>query len=544
MKAGTRFHKGRNEKKCNFARYNNLKRDIMNSLSKKFIMYYKIKKLSADKLSISQICERLEINWRTVNKYLKMTESEYLEFIAKQATRTRELEPYTDFICNRLKEYPQTSAAQIHDLLKERFSNFSEVSPKTIYNFTIWVRQNFNLPKTPHTRQFHAVDELDYGVQAQVDFGEYNIVNQQGNRQKVWFFCMSLSRSRYKFVVFSQVHFTTQTTIEAHDKGFCFFEGIPKTVVYDQDRLLLVDENRGEYILTETFKKYTDVRKFQLHFCRKADPQSKGKIENNVKYVKQNFLYGRVFTDIQTLNKEAISWLNRTANALPHSTTQKVPQAEWILEKSHLAPYTRIVLPQTELPLYSVRKDNTINFKGNFYSVPFDTYNGRGTQVKLEQSEEQIIIFSLQHIEIARHQIASTKGNKISNSNHKRDGSNSIEQLLNLVAAFFSQPQIAKTWLNEIRTKFPRHVRDHLLLMKSEVTINEIIIIDVALDFCVQNKLYSASDFKDVVLKEKSKIKSINTDAQPIKPLVRHQTDASLLIPEASNIEVYQTLMN
>ncbi len=43
------------------------------------------------------------------------------------------------------------------------------------------------------------------------------------------------------------------------------------------------------------------------------DPESKGKIENVVKYVKQNFLYNRCFCDIATLNEEVLQWLNRTA---------------------------------------------------------------------------------------------------------------------------------------------------------------------------------------------------------------------------------------
>ena len=55
----------------------------------------------------------------------------------------------------------------------------------------------------------------------------------------------------------------------AHEKAFDFFGGIPKVIVYDKDRTVLVDENLGDYILTETFKKYTRTRNFTLHFCRR-----------------------------------------------------------------------------------------------------------------------------------------------------------------------------------------------------------------------------------------------------------------------------------
>ena len=55
-------------------------------------------------------------------------------------------------------------------------------------------------------------------------------------------------------------------------------------IVYDQDTLLLISENKGDLILTEAFRKYAEYRGFKLHFCRKSDPQSKGKVENVIKY--------------------------------------------------------------------------------------------------------------------------------------------------------------------------------------------------------------------------------------------------------------------
>jgi len=39
-----------------------------------------------------------------------------------------------------------------------------------------------------------------------------------------------------KYVRFSAIPFTSRTAIDAHEKAFKFFEGIPKEVVYDQDR--------------------------------------------------------------------------------------------------------------------------------------------------------------------------------------------------------------------------------------------------------------------------------------------------------------------
>ena len=98
------------------------------------------------------------------------------------------------------------------------------------------------------------MEELPWGKQAQVDFGEYNMRDGQGKRVKVYFFTMVLSRSRCKYVFHSLTPFTSALTVYAHIKAFEYFGGIPSEIVYDQDKVLLVDENLGNLILTEVFQ--------------------------------------------------------------------------------------------------------------------------------------------------------------------------------------------------------------------------------------------------------------------------------------------------
>lgn len=105
-----------------------------------------------------------------------------------------------------------------------------------------------------------------------------------GERIKVFFFTMVLSRSRFKYVCFQDQHFTSELAIKAHEKAFAFFGGMPDEIVYDQDKVFLVSENKGDLILTSCFRAYSRQRPFKLHFCRKSDPESKGKVEHVVKY--------------------------------------------------------------------------------------------------------------------------------------------------------------------------------------------------------------------------------------------------------------------
>ncbi|MEX2569417.1 MAG: hypothetical protein WD431_25980 [Cyclobacteriaceae bacterium] len=90
-----------------------------------------------------------------------------------------------------------------------------------------------------------------------------------------------------------------------------------------------MDENIGELILTEEFSSYARQRKFGTVFCRKSDPQTKGKVENVIGYIKKNFLTNRKYIHVGILNEQALEWLERTGNHNVHNVTKLRPSVNW-----------------------------------------------------------------------------------------------------------------------------------------------------------------------------------------------------------------------
>ena len=517
----------------------------MNAYLTKLMMYHEIHRMSREGLSVSQICRTLVLNWRTVKNHLSMTERDFDLFMEKQSDRRKDLLPYEAFVKGRLEQYPDTSAAQMHDWIKEHFPDFATQSPKTVFNFVVWVRQQYRIPKTSISRQYEAVEELPYGKQAQADFGQYHLRDNQGKRVKVFFFTIVLSRSRFKYVWFLDQYFTSELAIEAHEKAFAFFGGIPDEIVYDQDKVFIVSENKGDLILTDRFKAYTRERPFKLHFCRRSDPESKGKVENVVKYTKQNFLYNRPFRDLETLNQEALGWLGRTANLMVHGSTKKEPYAEWNIEKPFLIPCMEYAPPPQKQKTCTVRKDNTISWKSNLYSLPLGTYKGRGSMVTIRLAEGYIIISDLQSQEICRHLIAAGKGLKIKNNDHARDKSTAINELIHELSLLLDNPLQVKDFLNDIRQAKPRYIRDQVLLFKQVIESTEKIIVQRALDYCCDNQVVSASDFKAVVEQFTKDALSFSRPCPKIvyiNPLNKLPAVA-LNEPTTSSIEDYETIL-
>ncbi len=515
----------------------------MNEILNKLIMYHQIHKMFRDGWSISRISEFLGTNWRTTSKYLKMSEDEFLSFQESQSNRQKLLAPFEGFVKIKLEKYPDTKAAQMHDWLKEHYDHFPEVSPKTVYNFVMWVRQLHNIPQTGPQREYCIIEELPYGKQAQVDFGEYNMRDGQGKRIKVYFFTMVLSRSRYKYVYHSLTPFTASLAIHAHLKTFEYYGGIPEEIVYDQDKVFLVNENLGDLILTNEFKAFCQAMPFEVYFCRKADPQSKGKVENVVKFIKQNFLYNRPFSDIATLNREALEWLGRTANGTPHAVTKEKPKDLWLIEQDHLLEIPPYTFNEPD-PSYPVRLDNAVYYKKNLYTLPEGTYQGRGTTVTIQAQDGELSIKDQHGRHIATHEICYGKGRVISNTDHKRDKTKSLDTLMLDVAVLFPDNDSALIYLEKIRRDKPRYARDQFLHIRKCVERADLDIAGKTLQYCIDHGIHSARDFEAVMDKY---LKERQDNGQPV-PEVK-QVSLSInkkiaeITPSTSNILDYERIM-
>jgi transposase len=465
-----------------------------------WIMYHEIHNQNWNGKNPSQIASYLVLDLRTVKKYIAMSEQEYLDYQQQLSNRIQKLAPYENFVKGRLELCPEASSAQVHDWLKEHYPLLPKTSIKTVYNFVLFVRQKHNLIKAFSSREYQQVEELPYGEQAQIDFGEFNMTDVEGHRKKVYFLALVLSRSRYKMVWFLDHPFTASSAIEAHEVAFSFIGGYPRELVYDQDKVLLANENKGDVVLTEAFRAYCQSRPFKVRFCRKNDPQSKGKIENVIKYIKYNFLRGRMYYGVIVLNDQALDWLSRTANAKEHSTTHKIPALEWVIEKEHLIPLQPALFNTSPWRVYAVSKDNVIHYQGSTYSVPLGTYQGANTEVRLEQRGDILILSDTSGQEIIRHPVSVIKGTQVRHKTHYRDHSLSVSKLIDQVASRFTDQQKAHSYLDKVHLQFPRYARDQMQIIEQAARKYPRQDMDLALEYCLENHLEKAADFEPVLL--------------------------------------------
>ena len=177
-------------------------------------MFGKIKELKALGLNKAQAARNLGVDYKTVTKYWDITPSEYAELLKEAESRTKKIDKYKEQILEWIKEFRDMSSSQIYDWLKERYGKL-DFKDRTLRLYVNKLRNEYNLPKVLEVRQYEEVPETPMGYQAQVDMGEIWLLRPDKTRVKVYCFAMVLSHSRYKYAIWSDKPFTTQTFIDA-----------------------------------------------------------------------------------------------------------------------------------------------------------------------------------------------------------------------------------------------------------------------------------------------------------------------------------------
>ncbi|MED3648869.1 IS21 family transposase [Halalkalibacterium halodurans] len=417
------------------------------------------------------------------------------------------------------------SSAQVQDWLLERYKEL-KVGESTVREYVRELRKEYKIAKETSPRDYEAIPDSPMGEQIQVDFGHTKQHTPDNKEVKLNFIAFVLSNSRYKYKEWLDRPFTTQDVIQAHENAFLWFSGIPGELVYDQDSLIVVSENGGDLILTKEFQQYKETRKLTLRVCRKADPESKGRVENVVGFIKHNFAKHRVFHNIDSWNEQGWEWLNRTGNYKIHNTTKKRPVEVFSLEKQHLRPVTGNInfLNNYENSITRcVHKDNTIRYLSNRYSLPLGTFNKHETVCIEETEDKYLVIFLPETGElIAKHKIPDGKGQLVQDRKHTRDRTKGIEAFINTVANQFEETEVAYDYLAKVREKYPRYVRDQLQIILWETKQTKEPILTAALHECIKRNLYSATDFSDIVIyvkRQRRSYETVNDSAETVSPL-------------------------
>lgn len=275
-----------------------------------------------------------------------------------------------------------------------------------------------------------------------------------------------LSYSRLMYVGLSPRPIDTATFVRLHDAAFHYFGGCPEECVYDQTRLVVLHEQYRELDLNPAFAAYATAAGFRIHACEGYDPESKGKVEAGVKYVKGNALAGEVFGDWGHLEAHVRQWLDEVANVRQHGTTGEAPRVRFERdEQEQLGPYLTpaSLAPQGPAETRKVDKTGLLSWRANKYSAPM-AYQGSRVGVRAEAGE--LVLSDLESGEvIARHVISQDKGTVVRNNDHYRDKAARVADLEATIGEQVGQTTGARL-CGLLKATSPRIYKDQLVALR------------------------------------------------------------------------------
>ena len=438
----------------------------------------------------------------TLRKYFKM---EALPEVPNQnliKDKVFDHEPYRSAILSILQNNQNSDVyiSSIYDVLTERFVESGEVdalpgNEQTLRNYVHHLRKRGQIEmELEPKRSYDYVFDTPPGEQMLVDFGQQWIASGV----VVHFICLLLRYSRILHV-FAQDHkFSAEEASRALYRSFCKLGGRPAQLVIDQDAVFVASETYGEVIKTRIFEDFCTEQELSLWVCNKADPESKGPIENSVHFVKMNFFSARTIETMDEVWTSLPSWVERK-NKRIHKSTFRVPNDVFeTIERETLRPNVSSFYENSPSSYISVDINSLpyVQYRSSKYSVP---YAYCFSKVHYKAIGSTLHIYDDQHNLICQHAINACKGSINQLPDHRRPQSEDWIQIVERLRVKWNCYDF-QHFINGFKKENPRHLARQLSAVERFLDAEqpERELVAQVMDLCCRDFRYRYTQFKAV----------------------------------------------
>jgi transposase len=332
----------------------------------------------------AEIGRLLGRDWRTVKRYLESG----AQPVYRRRRMPSKLDEFKPLIDQWLAATPRLQATRIHQDLVRDYG--FEGGYNTVRRY---VERSRPRPAPRSSERF----ETAPGHQAQVDWShEQPITTSSGLELPLYCFHMVLGHSRDSFCRLTGSQ-DLVTFWACHRAAFAHFGGVPRQLLYDRTKTVVRthvgrERSLGENVFHPEALASAHHYGFTLKLCRAYRPQTKGKVESDVPYVRERLLRAHTFTDYEHANEAWASWNEEIARQRVHGTHREIVADRAARDRAALGPLPPSAYLVVERTTRVVARDGLFSFEGRRYAVP----DARpGERVELVLGEREIEAYSL-----------------------------------------------------------------------------------------------------------------------------------------------------
>jgi transposase len=195
--------------------------------------------------------------------------------------RAKLIDRFQDRIAKILEKYPNLSAVRI----LEKIAKPDDNSPG--YQGGITQLRIYLKSIRPKNQRVYQEVHYEPGEAMQVDWGDVGPIQIGNAKRKVSVFVAVLCYSRIIYIEFT----LSQRKNEFYRciaNSLKFFGGSPKKIIFDNLKAAVMSGSGRNAVLHPEFAALCGTYYMEPIACQARDPESKGRVENGVRYVKHN----------------------------------------------------------------------------------------------------------------------------------------------------------------------------------------------------------------------------------------------------------------
>jgi len=337
----------------------------------------------AEHWKIGTIAQALNIHPDTVRRAIEVERFQHAEPL-----RPSIVDPYLPLVRETLEQHPRLRATRLYQMIRDRgYSGSVEQLRRVVAR----------LRPQPHEAFLRL--QVFPAEQAQADWASFGSVMVGRAKRQLSCFVMTLSWSRALYLEFFFDQ-TTENFLRGHVHAFQDWSGAARVILYDNLKSAVLERRGNQVHFNPRLLELAAHYHFAPRPCKVRAGNQKGRVERAIRYVRDSFWAGRVFTTLAECNRQALVWREEVAHQRrwPDDSARSVAHA-FAEEQPRLLPLPLHPFNTDRIEPVRSRKTIYVHFDLNDYSIPPEAV---GRPLTLVASDSDIRILD-GAAEIARH---------------------------------------------------------------------------------------------------------------------------------------------